>query len=115
MGKRTKDRLPEKQSSLVSTFAPRNDKQHEMVKMIKDKEVVIAIGSSGTGKAQPLHSKVYTPNGPIMMRDIKIGQEVCTPNGNTAIVTKIFPQGIKDYYRIHFSDNTTADCCSEHL
>jgi len=50
MGKRTKDRLPEKQSSLVSAFAPRNDKQAEMIKLIKNKEVVIAIGSSGTGK-----------------------------------------------------------------
>ena len=50
MGKRTKDRLPEKQSSLVSEFSPRNEKQGEMVRMIKNKEVVIAIGSSGTGK-----------------------------------------------------------------
>lgn len=50
MGKRTKDRLPEKQSSLVSTFTPRNDKQAEMINLIKNKEVVIAIGSSGTGK-----------------------------------------------------------------
>jgi len=50
MGRGKRDELPEKQPNLVQNFIPRTIKQGEMVNLIKRKEVVIAIGSSGTGK-----------------------------------------------------------------
>lgn len=81
--------------------------------LIPNMNIVIA-GTSGTGKAQPLYSKIYTPNGYTLMGDIKIGDEVCTPTG-VAKVSNIFPQGIKECFRVHFSDKTYVDCCGEHL
>lgn len=50
MGKKPKNRLPDKQSSLVHDFYPKNEKQEELVRMIEDKEVVLATGVAGTGK-----------------------------------------------------------------
>ncbi len=50
MGKKVKERLPEKQSTLVRNFQPRNQKQAEFVKLIKRNEVVIAKGTPGSGK-----------------------------------------------------------------
>ena len=50
MGKKKKERLPEKQSSLVSEFYPKNKKQENLVSMIKDREVSIITGPAGTGK-----------------------------------------------------------------
>lgn len=50
MGTKRRERLPEKQSIFASTFRPRNAKQAKLVQSIEDKEVTIAIGSSGTGK-----------------------------------------------------------------
>lgn len=67
------------------------------------------------GKANPLYSKILTPSGFVEMRDIKEGSEVIAGDGTICNVTGVFPQGIKDVYRIHFTDGTSADCCKEHL
>lgn len=72
-------------------------------------------GEPGTGKAQPLSSTIMTPNGPIIMKDLKVGDKVSTPSGKDSVVTDIFPQGEKDIYRIFFSDNSFTDCCEDHL
>ena len=72
-------------------------------------------GSPGTGKAQPLYSKVLTPNGFIKMGDIKVGDWVVTPNGDNARVLGVFPQGIKSIYEIKFKDGGKCRCSDEHL
>ena len=69
----------------------------------------------GFPKAQPLYSKIKTPNGWVKMGDIKIGQEVCTPSGKTASVTGIFPQGVRPTYKIILEDGRSADCDKDHL
>jgi len=92
-----------------------NERQKEFQNSIREKEVTICTGLAGSGKAQPLYSTVYTPKGPVKMGDLAIGDLVCTPDGGTAPVINIYPQGFKDCYRVYFSDNTTVDCCDEHL
>jgi hypothetical protein len=72
-------------------------------------------GYAGTGKAQPLHSSIITPHGVKTMKDIEIGNEVCTPNGGVAKVIGIYPQGEKSIYKICFSDGNYVECCEEHL
>jgi hypothetical protein len=72
-------------------------------------------GFAGTGKAQPLHSLIATPNGFVSMGEIQIGDEVCTPNGRTAKVSGVFPQGQKAIYRVWFSDGHYVECCDNHL
>lgn len=47
---KSKPRLPEKQAVLVQNFKAKNDKQKELVELIKTHEVVIATGPAGTGK-----------------------------------------------------------------
>lgn len=66
------------------------------------------------GKAQPLYSLVYTPDGPKQMGDMKVGDVVCTPTG-IAKVIQLHPQGKKRIYRVYFSDNLYTDCCEDHL
>lgn len=67
------------------------------------------------GKANPLYSKILTPDGFIEMRNIKIGSKVISGDGTICNVTGVFPQGIKDVYRVVFNDGTSAECCKEHL
>lgn len=50
MGKKNKQRLPESQSSVVSNFVPRTEKQEILVDLIEEREVVVAVGPPGTGK-----------------------------------------------------------------
>lgn len=69
----------------------------------------------GTGKAQPLTSKVLTPNGWVRMGNIKEGDIVLTWKRKPTKVLKVFPQGIKDIYTVTFEDGRKAQCCEEHL
>lgn len=69
----------------------------------------------GTGKAQSLDCKIYTPNGYTIMRDIKIGDIILNPDGGVSSVTAIHPQGKKDIYEVIFTDGSKTECCKEHL
>jgi hypothetical protein len=67
------------------------------------------------GNALPLTSKVLTPNGFKLMKDIKVGDEVIDPNGETSFVTGVFPKGKRDLYKIGLQDKSSAIACDEHL
>lgn len=82
---------------------------------IKEGSWMILSGPPKAGKEQPLDSIVYTPDGPVLMGDIEIGQAVCTPDGSVGTVIGVYPQGEKDVYRITFNDGSTAECGLEHL
>lgn len=69
----------------------------------------------GTGKAQPLYSKILTPNGFIPMGDIKIGAKVISGTGKVCDVIGVYPQGIKNVYEITFDDGSKCRCSDEHL
>lgn len=72
-------------------------------------------GSPGTGKAQPLYSKVLTPTGFVRMGDIKVGDTVLAHDGKPSKVLGVFPQGIKKIYEITLSDGSKCRCSDEHL
>lgn len=73
------------------------------------------LGGAGTGKAQPLYSKVLTPNGYITMGDVKVGTEVITAKGNIGKVSGIYPQGKRDIYEITLQDRTKIRVADNHL
>jgi ATP-dependent DNA helicase RecG len=72
-------------------------------------------GDVGAGKAQPLDAGVLTPGGFRPMGDLRVGEEVVSPCGEVAVVTGIFPQGVRDVWRLTFCDGTSAECDDEHL
>lgn len=50
MSKKVKNRVPEKQLINIFNFKPRTERQSELVNLIEDREVVIAVGIAGSGK-----------------------------------------------------------------
>ncbi|MBX9627364.1 MAG: AAA family ATPase [Gemmataceae bacterium] len=76
---------------------------------------LLLYGPPGCGKAQPLTARVQTPSGPRPMGDIRVGDEVCVPDGGTARVAGVYPQGRKPIYRITFADGDAVEACAEHL
>lgn len=72
-------------------------------------------GDPGSGKAQPLDAFIRTPTGWTTMGEIQLGDLVSTPDGGSAPVTGVYPQGVKDVYRVTFGDGRSAECCGEHL
>lgn len=77
-------------------------------------EAVLA-GPSGTGKAQPLESIVYTPTGPKRMGDVQVGDIVCHPDGGTSTVVQVHPQGVQPVWKITFSTGDSVCCTDDHL
>jgi len=118
MPRKTKEEKPTKQSVTSGKRAFHVNFLHDQGlawSAFEQNDVLFLLGPAGTGKAQPLDSIVHTPAGPKRMGDIQVGDTVCTPDGNTAPVTGVFPQGDKEIVRIHFHDGSYADCCPEHL
>ncbi len=75
----------------------------------------LLMGEVGSGKAQPMDALVLTPAGFRRMAEIRIGDEVVNPTGETTRVTGVFPQGEREVCRVHFSDGTSVECDREHL
>ena len=80
------------------------------------KNVYLFAGAHGCGKAQPLYSKVLTPNGFKKMEDIVVGDIVIDGNGEPTTVTNIFPQEFPhEIYEIKLDDGTAFRVADNHL
>lgn len=80
-----------------------------------DIDLVTMIGKAGCGKAQPLDAKILAPDGWVDMGLIKPNDYVIGRNGKPTRVLGVFPQGLKDIYRVSFSDGSSTECCDDHL
>jgi len=84
--------------------------------LLDDKYDVLCISQPpGTGKAQPLYSKVLTPYGFVKMGDIHVGDRVLSASGKDSEVIGVYPQGKKPVYEITFDDGSKCRCSDEHL
>jgi phosphate starvation-inducible protein PhoH len=102
-------------SEYLVDIEPLTDNQKRLFESYNNQKHLVAYGCAGTGKAQPLYSKILTPSGWTTMGKIKIGDYVLTPNGKKSKVCGIFPQGKKHIYEIVFHDGSKTRCCLEHL
>jgi len=72
-------------------------------------------GTRGGGKAMPKSSKLLTNFGPILLRDVKVGSQVCNPDGSVAKVIQIHEQGEQDVYEFTFDDGAKTRATLDHL
>ena len=72
-------------------------------------------GDVGSGKAQPLYSKVLTPEGFKTMGEMKVGDEVLTPDGSSSLIEGVYPQGERPVYEFTFRDGTKVRADENHL
>ena len=75
----------------------------------------ITTGCAQSGKCQPLDAKIATPNGWVKMGDIKVGDLVIARDGRPTEVIGVYPQGEKPIYRVTMDDDSSTECCDEHL
>lgn len=66
-------------------------------------------------KAQPLDAKILTPSGWVLMGDIKVGDEICSPSEGTCYVQQIFPFGFQPVVELTFSNGAKVQCCYNHF
>src|SRR5205085_3744221 len=87
----------------------------EMTTGLQDGDLIIVAGRPAMGKAAPLDSKVKTLTGWKQMGELQVGDAVASIDGAPSIVTGIFPQGVRQVYRLTFSDGRSTEACAEHL
>ena len=80
-----------------------------------DKEYISVAGLAGSGKQQPIDCLIQTPNGPIEIGKLKIGDYVFGRNGKPTKVIGVFPQGVKQAYKITFRDGFYTEAGEDHL
>ena len=78
-------------------------------------ELGVIISPMGVGKAQPLTSRILTPDGYKTMGEIEVGDYVIGGDGKKHKVIGTYPQGMRPVYRVDFSNGTTCECDIDHL
>lgn len=89
--------------------------QRELVDAIENNKVIFVTGPAGSGKAQPLDSKILTNTGWITMGELSLNDEIISIEGTPTKVIGIYPQGEKEVYKVTFDDGSATECCKEHL
>jgi len=69
----------------------------------------------GLGKSLANSETVLTPSGFIPISEIEVGSYVIGSNGKPTEVVGVFPQGVRDIYRVTFSDGSDALVDLNHL
>ena len=67
------------------------------------------------GKALVNGTPVLTPDGWKPIESLSVGDQVIAGDGSITHVTGVFPQGVKDTYRLTFDCGEQIGCCGEHL
>lgn len=89
--------------------------QRDAVRLASKSKVLVITGGPGTGKAQPVTQPVLTPTGYRPIGDLRVGDLIVAPDGQTAPITGVFPQGVLPTYRVTFEDGRSTVCTAEHL
>lgn len=78
-------------------------------------KIGLLIAPAGFGKAQPLYSKIVTPDGIKTMGEMKIGDKVFGRDGKAYSVSGVYPQGMRPVWKLTFENGRECECDEEHL
>ena len=93
---------------------PLSHQKEAIEKLIASRRFILA-DDMGLGKAEFVENKVFTPNGRKKIGDLIVGDEVIGSDGKKCLVRGVYPQGVKDLYRVTFNDGSYVLVCKEHL
>jgi len=100
---------------------PLHDALHDMMdpeaipKLMQAGVIEVAPLAYMRGRAQPLSTKVLTPEGFRPIGDVKVGDEVIGSDGRPTEVLGVYPQGFKDIVRVTTQDGASTLCSTDHL
>ena len=72
-------------------------------------------GTTGSGKPQPVWTKVATPDGFKTLGEFVEGDIVCTPDGKTAVISAIYDQDICGIFKLEFEDGRITWASDDHV
>lgn len=112
---------PDVNFDVRSMFPPR-DRQVGIIEYVLDSEnprwdpiIKMVTLQTGGGKELAFDTPVRVPGGWRFIKDLRIGDSVITQDGTSTEVTGVYPQGIKQLYRVTFEDGRSVEAGLEHL
>lgn len=69
----------------------------------------------GNGKQLPITSRVPTPDGFKLWKDVKVGSQLFGSDGQPCNVIAKSPIRVSEIYEVEFSDGSIVECCKDHL
>lgn len=87
----------------------------DAVGTIRDGSMTFIIAAPNTGKAVSLTTKVLTPKGWVLNKDIKVGDLVIGLDGKPTKVTGVYPQGVTETFKVIFRDGREVITSPDHL
>lgn len=110
---------PQKSEGIIYIGSDQKTNKEVWITDTQARTHMMFLGTTGSGKAQSLRSQILTPQGWTTMGRVQPGDKVCIPDGKTATVVSIHPQGFKRMFVFKLRDQRgqirTAECCDEHL
>ena len=82
---------------------------------LNNNQLTLVRGPAGSGKAQPNSTLIPTKNGYKKLGEIHPGDKVLDRYGNETTVLNVYPQGLKENFKLTFSDGRVAYCNDEHI
>lgn len=98
-----------------SMMLPAREYQEQAAAMCLRMSSLLLADSLGLGKAQPVDTKVMTPQGWSRIGDIEPGDFVIGSDGKPTEVLAIHPQGVRPIARVVFSDGSSVLTDKSHL
>lgn len=89
--------------------------QKEAIEKLVGCDKFILADSMGVGKGLTINTLCYTPYGRVEIGNLKVGDDIIGSDGKTYNVTGVFPQGIKELYKITFNDGVSITTDENHL
>lgn len=93
---------------------PMEHQKEAIQKLVGNKKFILA-DDMGLGKCEPKNNKVFTPNGRKKIGGLNVGDNVIGSDGKSYNVVGVFPQGLKETYKITFNDGFSILSGDEHL
>ena len=94
---------------------PREEQNEWIDYKMADGPLKVNEAATGNGKGQPDSAKIKIPGGWTTMGKIKVGDTVTAWDGSPTKVTGVYPQGLKQVYRISFEDGRQTEVDETHL
>ena len=77
-------------------------------------DITVFGGNRGGGKANSWYTPVATPSGMRLMKDLEVGDLICTPYDGIQKVSAIYEQGEQRAYHFYLDDGTFVTCMESH-
>ena len=100
------------------TFFLGNDRDTDEEVWLSNRDAgvhMLVLGTTGSGKALRLTEPVLTERGWRAMGELRLGERLVHPRGGLSTIVGVFPQGVRELWRLRFVDGRSIEVSGDHL